>query len=410
MELRIVYLSRLTRLPLLGADGADIGGIADAVIDLGSKPPRVNGLVVAVQRRKVFIGIGRIGEIASDGVRLRRGSVNLRHFELRPGERLLAGELLGKRLKGERVIDIGLGPSPEEGAWEVATVALSPRRVPGLGPRGVPGLRRAPDILDWSEAGELFASERPVDRQAAELGGLHPAEMAAAIRHLPLSRRQNLARELEDERFADLLEELAEDDQLRLIEGMDLERLAGVLDEMDADDAADLIAELPEGRQAELLTAMDPEEAEPVRRLLTYQPDTAGGLMTPEPLILPSDATVAEALARVRERDIPVPLAAGVFVCRPPLETPTGRYLGNIGFQRLLREAPSKPLGRCIDEDVEPIHESSSDRDVAAKLAAYDVVSLAVVDDAGRLVGAVTIDDVLDRVLPRNWRIAITHD
>jgi CBS domain-containing protein len=410
MEQRIIYLSRLTRLPLVGADGADVGSVVDAVIDLGSKPPRINGLVVAVQRRRVFVGIGRIGEIEPEGARLRRGSVNLRHFELRPGERLLTGEIVGKRVRGERVIDIGLTPLPDDDGWEIATVALSPRRVPGLGPRGVPGLRRAPDILDWSEAGELFASERPVDRQAAELGGLHPAEMAAAIRELPLSRRRVLANALEDDRFADLLEELSEDEQVRLIEGMDLTRVAGVLDEMDADDAADLLAEFPEGRQAELLAAMDPEEAEPVQRLLNYRPDTAGGLMTPEPLILSPDATVAEALARVRERDIPVPMASAVFVCRPPLETPTGRYVGYVGFQRLLRETPSKPLGRCIDEEVESVHESASDRDVAAQLAAYDVVSLAVVDDANRLVGAVTIDDVLDRVLPSNWRISITHD
>jgi Mg/Co/Ni transporter MgtE len=230
------------------------------------------------------------------------------------------------------------------------------------------------------------------------------------IRKLPLSRRQMLAAELEDDRFADLMEELSEDDQIRLIEGMDLARVAGILDEMDADDAADLIAELPEGRRNDLLTAMDPEEAEPVRRLLQYQPDTAGGLMTPEPVILAPDATVAAALARVREHDVPVPLAAAVFVCRAPLETPTGRYLGYVGFQRLLRESPSKPLGRCLDEDVEPIRESSSDRDVAAQLAAYDVVSLAVIDESGRLVGAVTIDDVLDRILPRDWRVAITHD
>jgi CBS domain-containing protein/sporulation protein YlmC with PRC-barrel domain len=410
MEQRIVYLSRLTRLPLLGADGAEIGRIADAVVDLGSKPPRVNGLVIAIQRRKVFVGIGRVGEIGSEGARLRRGSVNQRHFELKPGERLLRGEVLDKRLKGERVIDIGLTPTPDDAGWEVATVALSPRRVPGLGPRGVPGLRRAPDVLDWSEAGELFASDRPVDREAAELDNLHPAEMAAKIRQLPISRRKVLAAELEDERFADLLEELTEDDQIRLIEGMDLKRLAGIIDEMDADDAADLMAELPEGRRNELLTAMDPEEAEPVRRLLQYDPDTAGGMMTPEPLILSPDATVAEALARVRERDIPVPMASAVFVCRPPLETPTGRYVGYVGFQRLLRETPSKPLGRCIDEDVEPAHESTSDRDVAAQLAAYDVVSLAVVDSANRLVGAVTIDDVLDRVLPRNWRVAISAE
>jgi CBS domain-containing protein len=401
MERRIVYLERLTRLPLLGADGADVGRIVDAVVDLGSKPPRINGFVVAVQRRRVFIGINRIGEIGNDGARLRRGSVNLRQFVLRDGERLLAGELIGKRLRNGRVVDIGITPSPENQGWEVATVAVAGRRVPGL--------RRSPDILDWSEAGELFASDRPVDRQAAELGGLHPAEMAGAIRRLPLSRRRVLAAELEDERFADLLEELSEDEQVRLIEGLDSERVARVLDQMEADDAADLLGEFSAGRQAELLRAMDPEEAEPVRRLLSYQPDTAGGLMTPEPVILGPTTTVAEALARVRDPSLPVPLAAAVFVCRPPLETPTGRYLGNVGIQRLLRETPSKPLGRCIDEDVEPVNVSASDREVAIQLAAYDVVSLAVVDDAGRLVGAITIDDVLDRVLPDNWRVTLSE-
>jgi CBS domain-containing protein len=401
MERRVIYVSGLTRLPLLSADGGEIGRIVDAVVDLGSKPPRVNGVVVAVQRRRVFVGITRIGEIGTDGARLRRGSVNLRQFELRDGERLLSGQLIGKRLKGQRVVDIGLIPAPEPFGWEVSTVALAGRRLPGL--------RRAPEIIDWSEAGELFASERPVDRQAAELGGLHPAEMAEAIRHLPLSRRRVLAAELEDDRFADLLEELSEDDQVKLVEGLDQERLVRVLEEMEADDAADLLGEFSASRQAELLHAMDPDEADPVRRLLTYRPDTAGGLMTPEPVILAPNATVAEALARIRDPSLPVPLAAGVFICRPPLETPTGRYLGNVGFQRLLREAPSKPLARCLDEDVEPVNEGTSDREVAVQLAAYDVVTLAVTDDSGRLVGAITIDDVLDRVLPPNWRLTMSE-
>ncbi|HEY2770452.1 MAG TPA: CBS domain-containing protein [Solirubrobacteraceae bacterium] len=403
MAERTVYVSRITRLPLIGADGADIGRVVDVVIDLGGRPPRVNGFVVAVQRRRVFIGVGRVGEIESDGVRLRRGSVNLRQFELRQGERLLVGELIGKRVRGQRVVDIGLAPGPVPFTWEVATVALAQRGVPVP----VPRLRRTPEIIDWSEAGELFAYERPVDREVATLGGLHPAEMAAALRRLPLSRRRILAAELEDDRLADLLEELDEDEQVRLVENLDQERLGRVLDEMEADDAADLLGEFSASRRAELLRAMDPAEAEPVRRLLTYEPDTAGGLMTPEPVILSAQSTVADALARLRDPDLPVPLAAQAFICHPPLETPTGRYLGMVGFQRLLREAPSKPLGRCIDEEEEPVNANASDREVAKRLAAYDTVAVAVTDDSGRLVGAVTVDDVLDRFLPGDWRVTL---
>jgi Mg/Co/Ni transporter MgtE len=340
-----------------------------------------------------------VAEISTDGVRLRRGTINMRQFELRSGERLVVGELIGRHLRDRRVVDVGLAAAPEPFAWEVATVALGGRRLPGL--------RRAPEILDWSEAGELFADERPLDRQAAALGGLHPTEMAAQIRGLPLSRRRVLASALEDDRLADLLEELSEDEQVRLIEGLDLERLGRVLDEMEADDAADLLGEFPAGRRAELLEAMDPEEAEPVRRLLSYEPDTAGGLMTPEPIILGPQATVAEALARVRDPDLPVPLAAQVFVCNPPTETPTGRFLGVVGVQRLLREAPSKPVSRILDEEWDPIDAGAPEREVAGRLAAYDVVAIPVTDSAGRLVGAVTVDDVLDRVLPADWRV--TH-
>ena len=402
MSERIVYVSRIVRLPLVGADGADVGHLVDVVLDLGGRPPRVVGFVVGgVQRRRVFVAVTRIGEIDTRGLRLRRGSINLRQFELRPGERLVMGELVGKRVGERRVVDLGLRAAPDPFEWEVATVALGVRRMPGL--------KRTPELIDWSEAGELFAEERPVDRQAATLGGMHPAEMASAIRRLPLSRRRVLAEALEDDRLADLLEELPEDEQVRLIEGLDPMRVGRVLDEMEADDAADLLGEMPASERAELLARMDPEEAEPVRRLLNYKPDTAGGLMTPEPIILPPSATVASALARVRDPDLPVPIAAQVFVCLPPLETPTGRFVGVVGFQRLLREASSKPVGRCIDEEWEPVPADATDREVAGRLAAYDVVAMPVTDEAGRLVGAVTIDDVLDRVLPAGWRLTHTR-
>jgi CBS domain-containing protein len=399
MSDRLVYVSRLVQLPLVGADGAEIGHMADVVLTPsgGGGPPRVNGFVVGVQRRRVFIGIGRVAEIEVDGVRLRRGAINLRQFQLRPGEQLVVGELLQKRLRGRKVTDAGITPAPEPYSWELATIAL--------GGGGLPTRRRPPEIVDWAEAGELFANEPPATRQAAAIGQLHPVEMASAIRKLPLSRRRILAAALEDDRLADLLEELSEDEQVRIVEDLDLDKAARALDAMEADDAADLLAEFPAVRRAELLGAMDPEEAEPVRRLLTYEPDTAGGLMTPEPVVLGPQATVAEALARMRDHDLPVALATQVFICQPPTETPTGRFLGVAHFQRLLREAPSKQLSRCLDEEPQTLNAKASDRQVAERLAAYDVMAIAVLDDQGRLLGAVTIDDVLDRLLPPGWRI-----
>lgn len=394
----LIYVSRITRLPLVGDDGSDAGHVVDVVFNSSSDPPHVNGFVVGgLQRRRLFISAGRVAEITPRGVRLQRASISLRQFELRPDERLAVGELFKQRIQGRRVVDFGLKPASGPYSWEIATVALAP-------PRRLPGLHREPEVLDWAEARSLFEEHRPLSREAAALGGLHPVQMAEALRKLPLERRRQLAAELEDERLADLLEEMPEDEQVRLIANLGTERIGRVLGEMEADDAADLLGEMPPVTQAELLAQMDPEDAAPLRRLLVYEPDTAGGLMTPEPIILSPHDTVSDALAHIRNPDRPVPVATQVFVCMPPLETPTGRMLGVVGFQRLLRESPSKPLGRCLDENWDPIDVDASDREVAERLAAYNVVAVPVTDAEGRLVGSVTIDDVLDHVLPDDWR------
>ena len=217
-------------------------------------------------------------------------------------------------------------------------------------------------------------------------------------------RRRRIATALEDEQFADVLEELDEDEQIELVAGLDHDRVADLLEEMAPDDAADLLGEMDPQQRVALLDAMEPDEAAPVRRLLLYDSESAGGLMTPEPVIVTPDTTVAECLARLRNPDLPAAVAAHVFVVEPPNQTPTGRYLGTVGFQRLLREPPAMRVEGCVEENVEPIHPDLPATRVAERLAAYNLVALPVCDDAGRLVGAVTVDDVLDRVLPEGWR------
>ena len=209
---------------------------------------------------------------------------------------------------------------------------------------------------------------------------------------------------LADEQLADLLEDMPEEEVIRLIESLDLGRAADILEEMEPDDAVDLLADMPEIDRTELLTRMRPEESTPLRRLLAYDENTAGGLMTPEPVVLDHTTTVAEALAQIRERDLPAELAAQVFVTQPPTSTPTGRYLGVVGFQRLLREPPATELEHCLNESIDPVAPDLPLRDVAERLASYDLLAVPVCDQAGRLVGAVTVDDVLDHVLPSGWR------
>jgi CBS domain-containing protein len=397
MSERIVYVSRLVHLPLVGPDGVEFGRVQDVVIGAaaGGEPPRVHGFVVGGKQR-VFVSAGRVAELSGEGARLRFGTVRIRRFEPGPGETLVVGEIFGRRVRGKRVVDVGIQPVHGESfAWEVATVALG-----GVGL----ALRRAPSIVEWSEAAELFAAESSEERQAAAIGLLHPAEMAEALHRLPEEQRDEVAEALQEERLADLLEELPEPEQVRILRGLDPMRAGRVLDEMEADDAADLLGELPARQRDALLAVMEPDEAAPVRRLLAYRADTAGGLMNPEPVIMLPTATVAEALARIRDPDLPAALASEVFVTAAPTETPTGRYFGMVGFQRLLREVPSRPLVRCLDEETEPVAPDASDQEVAASLAAYDAVAVPVVDAQGRLVGAVSVDDVLDRILPANWR------
>lgn len=394
----VVYVSRIAKLGLIDAEGATIGKVDDVVVTPPSRddPPRVIGFVAAVQRRHIFVNAGRVGEVEPLGVRLRVGTIDLRHFQQRHGELLVIEDMFGTRVGDHFVTDVAIRRTETEPqGWWVRAVALG-----GRGPlRG----RRNPRIVDWTEAASLFDSG-PEAAEVAELHDMHPVDVAAHLGELPLARRRQLAALMEDDRLADLLEELPEEEQLRIIEGLDLERAAAVLEEMEPDDAVDLLAEMDEDGRARLLAAMEPDEATPLRRLLTYGENTAGGLMTTEPLSLQPTATVAEALAMVRERRHAVALAAQVFVVQPPTSTPTGRFLGAVGFQRLLREAPGTALGDCVEEEPVFLGPDLPDVEVARRIAAYDLVAIAVCDAGGRLVGAVTVDDVIDRMLPPDWR------
>jgi CBS domain-containing protein len=391
-----IFTSRLKGRPLLDSASLTLGRIRDVVIlpATGNDPPRALGLVVTWQRRRIFVNLGQITEISVDGAHLAGGAIDPERFARRTGE-ILASELYGRQVKDGTIADVAISPTERlRVGWEVSALAVS---------HGRSLLHRGPDVVPWDRYPDLFQAD-PLAEQLAGLRELRPADLATAVEGLPPARRSQIAAALDDDQLADLLEEMPEQDQVRLLASFGLDRGADVVEKMQPDDAADLLAEMPAEQRERLLTAMESVPAADLRRLLTYGGTTAGGLMTSRPLIVAPETPVAEILARVRNPDMPATAAAQVYVCEPPLMTPTGRYLGSVGFQRLLRRPPSTLAGECIDKASVFVRPDLPDHELAARLAAYNLISVAVCDQDGRLLGAVTVDDVLDHLLPPGWR------
>lgn len=372
-------------------------------------PPRVVGLVIEIPgRRHVFLSIGRITSIATGQV-ITTGLINVRRFQQRGGEVRIMSELLGRRVyftdgSGQAIIEDVAIERNRLGEWDVSQLFLRKPKTSSS-----PFAKGPTTFAPWSAVREhqIPGEAQSAEQLVATYSELKPADLANTLLDLPEERLLEVAEELPDDRLADALEEMPEDDQVHILEALGDERAADILDQMEPDDAADVLAQLSEEQREELLDLMEPEEAEDVRELLKYGPDTAGGLMTSEPIVLSADATVAEALALIRRHELHPALAAAVFVTLPPYETPTGRLLGTVHFQRMLRYPPHERLGAIIDESLDPVPATASAAEVARLLASYNLVSLPVVDTAHRLVGAVSVDDVLDYLLPEDWR---SHD
>lgn len=348
--------------------------------------------------------MGRVTRIEIDAVVLSTGTVNMRRFERRTHEILVLSELLDRTVRvrgnGQRVtiVDAAMDRNRTQD-WLITRLAVR------IGTNRITRRRGQLQQLDWNDVDGLSLSDtQGTDTLLSVLAGMRPADVASALQDLPESRQRQIVAALDDERLADVLEELPEDDQVSLLSSLADERAADVLEAMNDDDAADLLSEMPADDQERLLKLMEPDEAAPVRRLMSYDDMTAGGLMTTEPVILLPDATVAEALALIRNPDLTPALAAQVFVVRPPQATPSGRFLGTAHLQRLLREPPSALVSASAVKDTDALRPDTPIGEITRHFATYNLLAAPVVDENERLLGAVSVDDVLDHLLPEDWR------
>ena len=405
-NLNRVFLARLAGTAVFDPNGDQLGKVRDAVATLrtNNQPPRILGFIVEVPpRKRIFVPITRVTSIDNGHVII-TGLLNMRRFEPRVNEISVLSEMLDRSVtmidNNEKVTieDIAMELS-KTGDWFIERVHVM-RRGAGFRRRG------ASSTVTWAEISGIAINEtnQGVSHLLNTLANLRAADLASVLHDLTLKRRAEVARALDDERLADVLEEMDEASRVELLAELEGERAADVLEEMDPDDAADLLREVGQERAQALLALMEPEDAEDVQRLMHYEDYSAGGMMTTEPIVLTADSTVAEALSRVRLSEVAPGLASQVFVCRQPTETPTGRLMGIVHIQRLLREPPATLLGGILDSDIAPLSAEATLNEVASYLASYNLLAVPVVDANERLLGAVTIDDVLDHLLPENWR------
>ncbi|MBN9183946.1 MAG: magnesium transporter, partial [Microbacterium sp.] len=307
MSTQRVFVARLAGCAVFDPAGDRLGKVRDVVVIYRKDdPPRVIGLVVEIPgRRHVFLSIGRVTSIATGQV-ITTGLINVRRFDQRGGEVRVMTELVGRKVyfrdnSGHAVIEDVAIERNRLGEWDIGQLFLRKPKTSAS-----PFAKGPTTFANWDEVRE---QQTPGESQSAEqlvasYSELKPADLANTLLDLPDERLLEVAEELPDDRLADALEEMPEDEQVHILEQLGEERAADILDAMEPDDAADLLGQLSEASREQLLELMEPEEADDVRALLQYGPDTAGGLMTPEPIVLSADATVAEALALIRRHEL----------------------------------------------------------------------------------------------------------
>jgi len=411
-EKRRLMVTQILRSPVLNPAGEELGRLEDLIVKLdGGGYPPVTGIKVRMGGREVFVGSKSIEKLAPGEVRLNTKALDTGEFQRRPGEVLLAADVLGRHLMDVvrgRIVqahDLVLGHS--EDGWRLLGVDRSPRAMlRRLVPRrGRPDLRKHA-ILDWKDV-QPFVGHVPTARLLVplqRLRRLHPAQIADLVEGASHAEGEEIldAVESDKELTADVFEELDAEHQVEFLRSMSNEEAAQVLERMAPDDAADLLGDLDQERRKPIFDLMSAQAQHKLRKLLQYHPSTAGGMMSPDYVWVIKGATAAEALEAVRIDDkAPHQLLNTVFVTDAD-----GKFIGSISTADLLRTEPGRKVEELELADCR-VTTGADVTDVTLTMADYNLIALAVTDAAGNLLGAVSADDVIEAIVPEEWRARV---
>ena len=403
-----LHLSAVAGSRLLDAAGDSLGRVQDVIVrlDTGEKLPPVTGLKARIGGRELFVPAERIATLEPACARLSTTKLDVGQFERRPGEVLLRADVLGHSLIYVQTAQLVRAQEVElqcvDGRWRVVGIDPSWRaRLRRVLPRRRRVHEAEHEYIGWDEL-EPFVGHVPSARlKLRRIARLHPAQIADLVEAATHEEGEEIMeavghdRELE----ADVFEELDDEHQIEFLRERSDAEVAAVLAEMNPDDAADLLLQLEQERRLPVLELMPPAQRRKIRVLLGYNPETAGGLMTPDFLALPSPTTVTEALAAVRRSELTPELLYVIFATDA-----AGTLAGALSIVELCRADPSAQLAGLVQEGYPSVPPDADVPEIARVMTDYNLISLPVVDGDGRVIGTLTVDDVLELTLPSDWR------
>jgi CBS domain-containing protein len=409
----MLYLSQAIGRPVLDRNGESIGKVADLIVAVGDRYPPVTGLVVETDRRRIFLPWSSVGHLDVAGVRLTTLILDLEKFRQRPDEILLKADLMDKQIvdiDGRKVVRVNdLRLDEIEGrlhlvAVDVGAAGLLRRLGFERGFRTIARNLRLPvpeRYIDWEDVDPVETSIASVKLRVphAGLAELHPADLATILDQLAPLDRAGILASLDDEAVAEAMEEMEPETQVEVLEDLDPARAADILEEMSPDDAADLVADLDQDTRDEILSHMEADDVEEVRELLGYPEESAGGIMTTAYIALEEHLTAAASIDRLRELEPDAETIYYVYVTDHD-----DRLVGVLSLRDLIVAKPETPIRDVMIREPVAVGALADQDEVAEVVAHYNLLAVPVVDDEGRLIGIVTIDDAIDTVIPTAWK------
>jgi CBS domain-containing protein len=407
----VVHLSTVAGSPLLDSEGTRRGRVQDVIARLGqgARQPLVSGLKVRIGGRELFVSADRIEHLEPAAARAATTKLNLAHFERRPGEVLLREDVLGHSLinvtSARLVVARDVVLTCDDGTWRVAGIdpslgarwrRLLPRRL-----RGARGLGE--QFIEWSGL-EPFVGHVPTSRLRLahrRVARLHPAQIADLVEAASHDEGEEIMEAVaqDKELEADIFEELDEEHQIEFLRERSDAQIAGVLSRMESDDAADLLMELEQERRLPVLELLPAKKRLKVKLLLGYNPQTAGGLMNPDFLLAQERSTVEQAIELVRRSEIDVERMPTIVVVDGE-----GRLVGPLSVVSLMKAAPHEAIGGLVDRGGPAVTAETDLPEIARVMTDYNLMALPVVDGEGKPIGVLAVDDVLELMLPGDWR------